>query len=138
MRGATRKGAKRAAAGLLGLDLLGAPAAWCLDCSGHWLSRSEAAICDDPRLLRMEEQVVRRIKANAERLSFGQYLGLLHWHAQQAGERTACAADRRCIVASLRAQMRFLDRLQRCVSTSLGRRACLRNLLADERRRARR
>ena len=118
---------------LLGLAALGAPAAWGLDCDERWLSRTELVICADPKLLRMEEKVSRRVKGNAVRLSFGQYLGLRHWQAWQARQRDVCRADRGCIAASLRAQSRFLDRLQRCTATGLGRRGCLRNLLADER-----
>ena len=119
--------------GLAGLGApLGAPAAWGLDCDGRWLSRAEILMCADPQLGRMEEQLSRRIKGNAARLSFGQYLGLRHWQAAQAKQRNACGADRECIAASLRAQARFLDRLQRCASTSLARRACLHNLLAEE------
>jgi uncharacterized protein len=135
MRWAARQGARQAAAGLLiGLAALGAPAAWGLDCDGRWLSRTELVICADPQLLRMEEQLSRRIKGSAARLSFGQYLGLRHWQASQARQRDACRADRSCIVASLRAQFRFLDRLQRCAATGLGRRGCLRNLLAADER----
>jgi uncharacterized protein len=118
---------------LLGLAAFGAPAAWGLDCDGQWLSRAELVICADPQLLRMEEQVSRRIKGNAARLSFGQYLGLRHWQATQARQRNVCKADRGCIAASLRAQSRFLDRLQRCAATGPVRRGCLRSLLADER-----
>jgi uncharacterized protein len=117
---------------LLGLTGLGTSAAWGLDCDGRWLSRAEVTICADPQLGRMEEQLSRRIKGNAPRLSFGQYLGLRHWQAAQARQRNSCGADRECIAASLRAQARFLDRLQRCASTSLARRACLHNLLAEE------
>jgi uncharacterized protein len=124
----------RAVVGLLSLAAIGAPAAWGLDCTGRWLSRADVAICADPQLLRLEVRIARRIKANAQRLSFGQYLGLRHWHALLARERSACNADRKCIAASLRAQRRFLDRLRRCVATSLVQRACLRNLLAEERR----
>jgi uncharacterized protein len=134
MRWAARQGARQAAAGLLiGLAALGAPAAWGLDCDGRWLSRTELVICADPQLLRMEEQLSRRIKGSAARLSFGQYLGLRHWQASQARHRNVCQADRECIAAGLRAQARFLDRLQRCAATGLGRRGCLRSLLADER-----
>jgi uncharacterized protein len=123
---------RRALGLLLGLAGLGAPAAWGLDCDGRWLSRNEIIICADPQLWRMEEQVSRKIKGNAARLTFGQYLGLRHWQASQARQRNTCGADRECIAAGLRAQGRFLDRLQRCASTSLARRACLRNLLAEE------
>jgi hypothetical protein len=134
MRGAARRRAKQAAVRLLGLALLlGTPAAWALDCEGRWLTSTELVICTDSRLLRMERQLARRIKGNAGRVSFGQYLGLRHWHAVRANERNACQANRDCIAASLRAQGRFLDRLQRCVSSSLARRACLYNLLVEER-----
>jgi uncharacterized protein len=133
MRGAARRRARRAAASLLGLAVLGASPAWTLDCSGQWLSRSDRVICADPQLMRMEEQIARKIKGNAGRLSFGQYLGLRQWRGERASERNACQADRECIIANLRGQGRFLDRLQRCVASSLARRACLLNLLVDER-----
>jgi uncharacterized protein len=134
MRWAARQQARQAATGLLlGLAALAAPPAWGLDCDSRWLSRTEMLICADPRLLHMQEQVSRRIKGSATRLSFGQYLGLRHWQASQARQRDVCKADRECIVASLRAQARFLDRLQRCAATGPGRRGCLRSLLADER-----
>jgi uncharacterized protein len=133
MRGAAGREARRAAVGLLGLAVLSASPAWTLDCSGRWLSRTDRVICADQQLLRMEEQIARKIKGNAGRLSFGQYLGLRHWHAARTSERNACQADRDCIAANLRAQARFLDRLQRCVASSLARRACLMNLLVDER-----
>ena len=135
--------ARQAMIALLGLAALGmsctAPDAWSagIDCAGHWLSRTELAICDDPRLLRMEEQMRRRISGYAQRLTFGQYLGLRHWHATRAEARKSCGIDRNCIVASFRAQSRFLDRLQRCVATSLVRRACLHNLLTEDGRNAR-
>jgi hypothetical protein len=132
MRGAG-PGARRAAVGLLGLAVLGASPAWTLDCGGRWLSRTDRVICADQQLLRMEEQIARRIKGTAGRLSFGQYLGLRHWQAARVNERNACQADRECISANLRSQARFLDRLQRCMASSLARRACLINLLVDER-----
>jgi uncharacterized protein len=124
--------------GLLGLALFGGAAAWAGDCTRRWLSRTELAICGDPQLQRLDEQIGRRLKGNADRLSFGQYLGLRHWHAMRTGDRNACGTDRECIVASLRAERRFLDRLQRCVTSSLARRTCLRNLMAEERGSARR
>jgi uncharacterized protein len=133
MRGAAWRGAKQAATSLLGAALLGVPAVWALDCDGRWLTRTELAICTDPQLLRMEQQLARRIKGNAGRLNLGQYLGLRHWQADRASERNACQADRECIAASMRSQARFLDRLQRCVATTLARRACLYNLLLGER-----
>jgi uncharacterized protein len=120
---------------LLGLALLAAPAAPAasLDCSSRWLDRTELTICDDPQLARMEEQLARRLDGFALRLNFGQYLGLRHWHALWARQRGACAAERDCIAAGYRAQGLFLDRFQKCISASLARRACLRDLLGGER-----
>ena len=133
MRGAARRRTRQTAAGLVGLALLGAPAASALDCEGRWLTPAEIVICTDPQLLRMEQQLSRRIKGSAGRLSFGQYLGLRHWQAVRANDRNACQDDRECIAANLRAQARFLDRLQRCVTSSPARRACLYNLLVEDR-----
>jgi uncharacterized protein len=125
--------ARRTVLSLLGLALA-APAASAasLDCNSRWLDRTELAICDDPHLSRMEEQLSRRLDGFAQRLNFGQYLGLRHWQAVWARQRSACAAERDCIAASYRAQGRFLDRFQKCVSASLARRACLRDLLAGD------
>lgn len=134
------RAAERIVLGLFGLALLGAPvaAATGLDCNSPWLNRAELLICGDPQLLRMEEQLARRLDSFAQRLNYGQYLGLRHWSATWARQRGLCAAERDCIVATYRAQSRFLDRLQRCVNTSLARRTCLRDLVAGERDSARR
>jgi uncharacterized protein len=102
------------------------------DCAARSLSPAEMTICDDPQLSRMEEQLARRVNGLAARLNFGQYLGLRHWQAAWRGERIDCGADRDCIAASLRLQGRFLDRFQRCISASLARRVCLRDMLAGE------
>ncbi|HXE88201.1 MAG TPA: hypothetical protein VN524_15540 [Hyphomicrobiaceae bacterium] len=124
--------------GLVGPALLAAlagaapPAAASLDCASRWLNRAEQVICGDPQLMRAEQQLTQRLSSFASRLNFGQYLGLRHWHAVRARQRSLCAADRECIAASLRAQGRSLDRLQRCVGGSLTRRACLREMLAAE------
>jgi uncharacterized protein len=98
------------------------------DCSSRWLSRTETAICDDVQLSRMDDRLARRLAAFARRLDFGQYLGLRHWHAASARQRNQCRTDRACIIASYRAQERFLDQLQNCVDISLSRRSCLREL----------
>ena len=124
--------------GLVGPALLAAlagaapPAAASLDCASRWLNRAEQVICGDAQLMRAEQQLTQRLSSFASRLNFGQYLGLRHWHAVRARQRSLCAADRECIAASLRAQGRSLDRLQRCVGGSLTRRACLREMLAAE------
>ena len=139
-------GARRAVGGLLGLALAGAalgaslgaslaiPAAWAggIDCTLPWLTPTELAVCHDRRLLSMDTRLARRLKGYARQLSFGQYLGLRHWHATHARARKGCGTDRRCIAASYRAQTRFLDRLSRCISSSLVRRTCLINLLERE------
>jgi uncharacterized protein len=139
------RGAQRAVLGVVGLALPGAlleapPAsAGSFDCASRWLNRTEQAICGDPQLVRMDEQLTRRLDGFASRLNFGQYLGLRHWHAVQARQRSLCATDRDCIIASFRTQGRFLDRLQRCVAGgSLARRACLREVLAGEHESSRR
>lgn len=126
--------------GVLGLAVLGAPAAFgaSFDCNARWLSRAELTICNDPQLLRLEEQMARRLDSFAPRLNLGQYLGLRHWHATLRKQRNECATDGDCITASFRAQTRFLDRFQRCLSASLSRRACLRDMLAGERESMRR
>jgi uncharacterized protein len=104
-----------------------------LDCSSRRLGETEAAICQDVQLSRAEDQISGRLGGFVRRLSFGQYLGVRHWHADRAQERTRCGADRTCLGASYRAQIRFLDRLQQCLDTSAQRRACLRNTLNIER-----
>jgi uncharacterized protein len=134
------RAARRTVLTLLGLAVLGATAAAAggLDCSSRWLDRTELAVCDDPQLMRLDGQLARRLSSFATRLNFGQYLGLRHWHTLWAHQRSACGVNRDCIAASYRAQGRFLDRFQRCVSTSFARRACLRDLLAGGRETMRR
>jgi uncharacterized protein len=130
--------------GIVGLALpgvlLGAPpaSAESFDCTSRWLSRTEETICSNPLLMRMDEQLARRLGSFASRLNFGQYLGLRHWQAVQARQRSQCSADRDCIVARFRMQERFLDRLQRCVAGNQARRACLREVLASDRESSRR
>jgi uncharacterized protein len=120
--------------------LLQAPqaSAGSFDCASHWLNRTEATICGNPQLMRMDEQLARRLGSFALRLNFGQYLGLRHWQAVQARQRSQCSTDRDCIVARFRMQDRFLDRLQRCVAGSQARRACLREVLAGDHESSRR
>jgi uncharacterized protein len=124
---------------LLGVAALWIPAAMAasFDCNSRWLSQTEKAICDDKQLSRIDDQLARRLSGFARRLNFGQYLGLRHWHAASARRRDLCRADRACILASYRAQARFLDRLQRCVEASAWRRACLRDLLGERETRRR-
>jgi hypothetical protein len=128
----TMPGAKSA----LRLALLGLMAFWMpaaiaasFDCNSRWLTRTEITICDDVHLSRMDDRLARRLSVVARRLNFGQYLGLRHWHASSARQRSQCGTDRGCIIASYRAQERFLDQLQYCVDASLSRRTCLRELV---------
>ena len=132
---------QRGSAACLGLAfacVLGAGPAAALDCAARWLGETEAAICQDAQLSRTEDQVVRRVTGLARRLSFGQYLGLRHWHALWGEERGRCSLDRTCLTASYRGQIRFLDRLQQCLDTSQQRRICFRNTLNVEREALRR
>jgi uncharacterized protein len=125
---------------VLGLMTLWMPAAMAasFDCRSRWLSRTQITICDDVHLSRMDDRLARRLANLARRLSFGQYLGLRHWHAASARQRNQCRTDRACILASYRAQERFLDRFQYCVDASLARRSCLRDLVAGDRETMRR
>ena len=128
-------------AACLALTLLWVPGmgpAASLDCKARTLGETEAAICQDAQLSRAEDQIAGRLNGLARRLSFGQYLGVRHWHAGWAQERSRCSADRGCLAGTYRAQIRFLDRLQQCLDTSSQRRACLRNTLNIEREALRR
>ena len=118
--------------------VLGAGPAAAVDCNARWLGETEAAICQDAQLSRTEDQVVRRVTSLARRLSFGQYLGLRHWHVLWGEERSRCSLERTCLTVSYRAQIRFLDRLQQCLDTSQLRRGCFRNTLNVEREALRR
>jgi len=135
---------KRLQAGLaagLGLALAGVlstgPAS-AVDCRSRWLDETETAICQDANLSRTEDQVVRRIGGLSRRLSYGQYLGMRHWHALWGEERGRCSLDRGCLTTTYRTQLRFLDRLQQCLDTTQQRRACFRNTLNVEREALRR
>jgi uncharacterized protein len=128
-------------AAVLGLGLAWGPAAGLaasFDCNARSLSQAQTAICQDTQLSRSDEQTARRLTSLSRRLAFGQYLGLRHWHHGWTRHRDRCQADRGCLVASYRAQGRFLDRLQQCLDSSPQRRACLRNTLNIEREAVRR
>ena len=128
-------------AACLGIALacvLGSGPAAALDCAARWLGETEVAICQDAVLSRTENQVVRRVAGLSRRLSFGQYLGLRHWHALWGEERGHCNVDRACLTVSYRVQVRFLDRLQQCLDTSQQRRVCFRQTLNVEREAQRR
>jgi uncharacterized protein len=111
------------------LHALGSAAAVSFDCGARGLSPTEIAICQDPQLSRADEQMARRLDRFAQRLNFGQYLGLRFWQSAQVRSRQRCGTDVACLGSSYRMQMRFLDRLQQCLDTSAQRRACLRSTL---------
>ncbi len=128
-------------AAFLGLALLAAPGAGLaasFDCNARGLSEAETAICRDAQLSRSDEQMARRLTGLSRRLTFGQYLGLRHWHSGWTQSRDHCGTDRGCLAGSYRAQSRFLDRLQLCLDAGFQRRGCLRNTLNLEREAVRR
>ncbi|MBX9590266.1 MAG: hypothetical protein K2X43_13245 [Hyphomonadaceae bacterium] len=124
---------------VVALTWLSSPAlAASFDCNARGLSRAEDAICADPQLSRIDEQMVRRADTVARRMNYGQYLGFRHWQAASVKERNLCGADRGCLNAHYRGQRRILDRLQQCLETRFARRLCLRNALAGDQEAVRR
>jgi uncharacterized protein len=127
-----RKTTPAGLAALVSLAILcaaGTARAASFNCNSRNLSETEAAICQDAQLSRVDEQTVRRLSTIGRRLGFGLYLGLRYWHSGWKEQRDRCLVDRICLGASYRAQNRFLDRLQQCLDTGPQRRACLRNTL---------
>lgn len=102
------------------------------ECDGRRRSLTETTICRDAQLSRTDAQLARRLGALSRQLSFGQYLGLRHWHGAWVQDRNRCGADRVCLAAAYRTQTRFLDRLQQCLDTSPRRRTCLRTTLSGD------
>jgi uncharacterized protein len=119
----------------VGLALICAPSlalAASFNCNLPSLSAAQVTICQDAQLARSDTQTERRLIGLGRRMGFGQYLGLRHWQQGWAQRRDDCQTDRTCLLASYRAQGRFLDRLQQCLDNGLQRRACLRNTLNIE------
>jgi uncharacterized protein len=116
------------ASALFCVPTLGAAASF--NCGARGLSLTEVAVCRNPQLSRVDEQMARRVDGFAHRLNYGQYLGLRFWQSSQVRNRERCGADIACLGTAYRAQMRFLDRLQQCLETSAQRRACLRTTLS--------
>jgi uncharacterized protein len=135
-----RKAISTGAAAFAGLTALWAAtdAAAGVDCNARSPSQAQVAICRDGQLMRSDAQTERRLLGLARRMGYGQYLGMRHWHHSWGQHRDGCLADRPCLVASYRAQNRFLDRLQQCLDNALQRRGCLRNTLNIEREAQRR
>jgi len=96
-----------------------------IDCRTPRLSPTEITICTDPQLVRMDEQLSRRLVRAARQLAYGPYVGLRVWQSDWRQQRAECSADRVCLGAVYNEANRFLDRFQRCLGTSLRGRRCL-------------
>jgi len=114
---------------LAGLILLAAAsepaAAASLDCRASRLPLVEATICADAQLARFDDQLGRRLSRASRQLAFGPYVGLRVWQSDWRQQRSECGADRACLAGAYDEANRFLDRLQRCLGTSLRGRRCL-------------
>jgi len=111
-----------------GLILAAAPGvvqAASLDCRAPRLSVADLTICADTQLLRLDDQLSRRLLRASRQLAFGPYVGLRVWQSDWRQQRTECSADRACLASVYDDANRFLDRLQRCLGTSLRGRRCL-------------
>jgi uncharacterized protein len=86
---------------------------------------ADLTICADTQLLRLDDQLSRRLLRASRQLAFGPYVGLRVWQSDWRQQRTECSADRACLASVYDDANRFLDRLQRCLGTSLRGRRCL-------------
>jgi uncharacterized protein len=114
------------------LCLLGAAAtarAASFPCYGTGLSPVELAICQDPQLSRLDDDVARKARSLLPRLSYGQYLGLRYWRSRGGEARDQCGPDQACLIAQYRAQNRLLDGLRQCLDRGGGRRTCWRAIM---------
>ena len=109
-----------------------------VDCRAPRMTAADLAICTDPQLARMDDQLVRRLQKTARQLAFGPYVGLRVWQSDWRQQRSECSADRVCLNAAYNDANRFLDRFQRCLGTSLRGRRCLPVSVEGERAAARR
>jgi uncharacterized protein len=120
---------------MLGL-LAAAPAAAeapAIDCRAPRLTPTEITICTDAQLARIDDQLSRRLARTSRQLAFGPYVGLRVWQSDWRQQRSECSADRACLAAVYGEANRFLDRLQRCLGTSLRGRRCLPASIEGER-----
>jgi uncharacterized protein len=109
-----------------------------VDCRAPRMAPADLAICTDPQLARLDDQLTRRLQKTARQLAFGPYVGLRIWQSDWRQQRSECSADRACLTASYLDANRFLDRFQRCLGTSLRGRRCLPVSVEGERAAARR
>ena len=108
--------------------LSGAPAAAqaaAVDCRASRMTAAEIAICADANLVRLDDQLSRRLLRASRQLAFGPYVGLRVWQSDWRQQRAECSADRACLATAYNEANRVLDRLQRCLGTSLRGRRCL-------------
>lgn len=111
---------------LLLLSVATAPAvAATIDCRAPRMSPTEITICTDPQLVRVDEQLSRRLARASRQLAYGPYVGLRVWQSDWRQQRGECSADRVCLASVYNEANRFLDRFQRCLGTSLRGRRCL-------------
>jgi uncharacterized protein len=113
---------------LLFLSVATAPAvveAATIDCRAPRMSPTEIAVCTDPQLVRIDEQLSRRLARASRQLAYGPYVGLRVWQSDWRQQRGDCSADRVCLASVYNEANRFLDRFQRCLGTSLRGRRCL-------------
>jgi uncharacterized protein len=96
-----------------------------IDCRASRLTAVEIAICADANLARLDDQLSRRLSRASRQLAFGPYVGLRIWQSDWRQQRAECSADRACLAGVYSEASRFLDRLQRCLGTSLRGRRCL-------------
>ena len=76
-------------------------------------------------LVRLDDQLSRRLSRASRQLAFGPYVGLRVWQSDWRQQRAECSADRACLATAYNDANRFLDRFQRCLGTSLRGRRCL-------------
>jgi uncharacterized protein len=96
-----------------------------IDCRAPRMSPTEITVCTDPQLVRMDEQLSRRLAHTSRQLAYGPYVGLRVWQSDWRQQRADCSADRVCLASVYNEANRFLDRFQRCLGTSLRGRRCL-------------
>ena len=96
-----------------------------IDCRAPRLTPTEIIVCTDTQLARIDDQLARRLVRTSRQLAFGPYVGLRVWQSDWRQQRSECSADRACLAAVYNDANRFLDRLQRCLVTSLRGRRCL-------------
>jgi uncharacterized protein len=96
-----------------------------LDCRAGKMTPAEKTVCADAALVRLDDQLTRRLYRTARQLAFGPYVGLRLWQGDWRQQRAECSTDRACLAAVYSEANRFLDRFQRCLGTSQRGRRCM-------------